>query len=144
MDTSILIIKKIYNHMDSLNVPQTILWPLNTVNFAVGVAQNSNLNYISAVIGIVLNLIWHLYKFYRQIKIDEKADALNNPNSVDLDSAPMERQCLGCGKMFEIDHIDQVFHDYECKDDYLSNLKSRTPFKKTEEQPNGPLSTKQF
>jgi hypothetical protein len=137
MNRAILITKSLYNHMDSLNVPSTILWPLNTVNFAVGVAQNSTLSYLSAVIGIVLNLLWHLYKFYRQVKLDQKADA----GRVNLETSPIERQCLGCGKMFNAEHIDQIFHDVACKDAYLANLKERTPFKKTDE---GPLSIKRF
>ena len=117
MNTAFLITKKIYNHMDSLNVSNTILWPLNTVNFAVGVAQNSNLNYISAIIGIILNVIWHLYKFYRQIKIDEKADKIN-----DINEAPFDRRCVGCAKKFEPEHVDQIFCEPACKDLYMNEL----------------------
>jgi hypothetical protein len=123
MDTAFLITKKIYNHMDSLNVPNLVLQPLNTVNLAVGMAQNSYLSYLSAIIGIILNLMWHLYRFYRQIKIDEKAD------KHDINEAPLfERRCFGCGQKFEPMHADQIFCKGDCKDAYMNDLTLRKPF----------------
>ncbi len=82
--------------------------------------------YVLNYLGIILNVIWHLYKFYRQIKIDEKADKMNGINE-----APLERRCVGCAKKFEPEHVDQIFCESACKDLYMNQLGSRTPFKTT-------------
>ena len=98
---------KNYNLMDSLSTPIQgfILWPLNTINFAVGMIQGQDLNVLSAIIGIMLNLMWHFYKFFRQIKIDAKADQKH-----DLETAlPFERNCANCQKPFQPKNEGQVF-----------------------------------
>ena len=120
---NLLNIKK-YNHMDSLNTPIQgfILWPLNTLNFAVGMVANADLNFISALIGIILNLMWHFYKLYRQIKIDDKADAVT-----DFDHDTLKLTCPNCKNVYETTSPTQIFCTPECRQVFNADAYSRRP-----------------
>ena len=128
--------------MDSLNVPNVgfILWPLNTLNFMVGIAHDLDFNFISGMVGLIVNLTWALYKFYRQVKTDaladkkeEKEERGNSQDVYDIDNQPFKRRCVGCSETFEPEHPDQIFHTDACRTAYMHNVKNRKPFIKKQE-----------
>lgn len=122
MDT-VLNIKK-YNLMDSLNAPIQgfVLWPLNTLNFAVGMVQGLDLNVLSAIIGITLNFMWHLYKLFRQIELDKQAD-----KRLEFDQETLKRTCVNCKNVFETQSATQVFCSPECRTAFSEDAHSRRP-----------------
>jgi hypothetical protein len=133
MKNAVFITKK-YNHMDSLNVPMGYgAWLFNGFNFTLGVIMPSDINTISAIVGIVINLAWGLYKFFRQIQLDQKAIE-KGENLVNIYSEPFERRCIQCSTKFEPEHADQIFCNGDCKLTYMTDLSRRkTGIHKTDE-----------
>jgi hypothetical protein len=118
-----------------------IAFGFNCYNLIFGVITSEDFQMISALVGLAMNLIYFIVKMYWMIKNNKNPDnetqaAQVRASLVDLESSPIERKCLGCGKMFDAEHFDQIFHDVNCKDAYLANLKERTPFNNLKADPS--------
>jgi Zn finger protein HypA/HybF involved in hydrogenase expression len=116
-------ITKIYNHMDSLNAPLGyIAWLFNGCNLILGFVSPSEINTISAILGIFINFAWHLYKLFRRIQLDQEQLPEDKYN---VNNAPFERRCLQCSENFEPEHADQIFCNGDCKLTYMTDLSRR-------------------
>jgi predicted nucleic acid-binding Zn ribbon protein len=90
-----------------------------------------------------MNLTYFLVKMYmlvagRKLPVDvdtayaPPATAATAATTVDIDGAPFERRCVNCAKSFVPIDPDQIFCESDCKDFYMTNLKTRTPFAKNQ------------
>jgi hypothetical protein len=125
MEKHILIEKK-YNHMDfEMPFGFNITFGFNCFNVVLGVISPEAFTMVSGLAGLTMNLIYFLVKMYWMIKNNKNPDAEAAKNNIN--AAPFERHCMGCGQSFVPEHPDQIFHDADCKDAYMTNLKDRRP-----------------
>ena len=116
---------------------------INCFNFLLGFITLADIQVLSGLVGLVINLIFFLVKMYWLIRNNvNPAAAENKTHDID-DSALFERRCLNCNTDFVPQNSNQIFCTTACFESKLDDLqRPRLNAKDEAIEIKGPLSIK--
>lgn len=98
-----------------------ITFLVNLGNLSLGFITPSDFNVLSGLFGLLFNLVYFLYKFYRTIQLDQASDGHQ------FDQKTVMRSCPNCWKQHEVTDPTQIFCGEKCFNEFRADAKSRKP-----------------